>query len=71
MEVSGQLHAPAALPRGKSPWYPLIPYFLSNEMSIVCSDLKVIGKEAVVAYLRLISWLSVGKAKERQGMSEI
>jgi hypothetical protein len=23
MEVSGQLHAPAALPRGKSPWYPL------------------------------------------------
>jgi hypothetical protein len=23
MEVSDQLHAPAALPRGKSPWYPL------------------------------------------------
>jgi hypothetical protein len=23
MEVSGQLHAPAALPHGKSPWYPL------------------------------------------------
>jgi hypothetical protein len=23
MEVSGQLHAPAALPPGKSPWYPL------------------------------------------------
>jgi hypothetical protein len=23
MEVSGQLHAPAALPQGKSPWYPL------------------------------------------------
>jgi hypothetical protein len=23
MEVSGQLHAPAALPKGKSPWYPL------------------------------------------------
>jgi hypothetical protein len=23
MEVSGQLHAPAALPTGKSPWYPL------------------------------------------------
>jgi len=22
MEVSGQLHAPAALPPGKSPWYP-------------------------------------------------
>jgi hypothetical protein len=22
MEVSGQLHAPAALPQGKSPWYP-------------------------------------------------
>jgi hypothetical protein len=22
-EVSGQLHAPAALPQGKSPWYPL------------------------------------------------
>jgi hypothetical protein len=21
--VSGQLHAPAALPQGKSPWYPL------------------------------------------------
>jgi hypothetical protein len=21
MEVSGQLHAPAALPQGKSPWY--------------------------------------------------
>jgi hypothetical protein len=23
MEVSGQLHAPAALPPGKDPWYPL------------------------------------------------
>jgi hypothetical protein len=23
MEVSGQLHGPAALPQGKSPWYPL------------------------------------------------
>jgi hypothetical protein len=23
MEVSSQLHAPAALPQGKSPWYPL------------------------------------------------
>jgi hypothetical protein len=23
MEVSGQLHAPAALAQGKSPWYPL------------------------------------------------
>jgi hypothetical protein len=23
MEVSGQLHAPAALSQGKSPWYPL------------------------------------------------
>jgi hypothetical protein len=23
MEVSGQLHAQAALPPGKSPWYPL------------------------------------------------
>jgi hypothetical protein len=23
MEVSGQLHAPAILPPGKSPWYPL------------------------------------------------
>jgi len=23
MEVSGQLHAPSALPQGKSPWYPL------------------------------------------------
>jgi hypothetical protein len=23
MEVIGQLHAPAALPQGKSPWYPL------------------------------------------------
>jgi hypothetical protein len=23
MEVSGQLHTPAALPQGKSPWYPL------------------------------------------------
>jgi hypothetical protein len=23
MEVSGQLHAPAALPHGKSPWNPL------------------------------------------------
>jgi hypothetical protein len=23
MEVSGQLHAPAALPQGESPWYPL------------------------------------------------
>jgi hypothetical protein len=23
MEVSGQLHDPAALPHGKSPWYPL------------------------------------------------
>jgi hypothetical protein len=23
MEVSCQLHAPAALPQGKSPWYPL------------------------------------------------
>jgi hypothetical protein len=23
MAVSGQLHAPAALPQGKSPWYPL------------------------------------------------
>jgi hypothetical protein len=23
MEVSDQLHAPAALPRGKSPWYSL------------------------------------------------
>jgi len=23
MEVSGQLHSPAALPQGKSPWYPL------------------------------------------------
>jgi hypothetical protein len=23
MEVSGQLYAPAALPQGKSPWYPL------------------------------------------------
>jgi hypothetical protein len=23
MEVSGQLHASAALPQGKSPWYPL------------------------------------------------
>jgi hypothetical protein len=23
MEVSGQLHAPAALPQGKSPWYQL------------------------------------------------
>jgi hypothetical protein len=23
MEMSGQLHAPAALPQGKSPWYPL------------------------------------------------
>jgi hypothetical protein len=22
MEVSGQLHAPAALPPGKNPWYP-------------------------------------------------
>jgi hypothetical protein len=23
MEVSGRLHAPAALSQGKSPWYPL------------------------------------------------
>jgi hypothetical protein len=23
MDVSGQLHAPAALPPGKEPWYPL------------------------------------------------
>jgi hypothetical protein len=23
MEVSGQLHAPADLPPGKEPWYPL------------------------------------------------
>jgi hypothetical protein len=23
MELSGQLHVPAALPQGKSPWYPL------------------------------------------------
>jgi hypothetical protein len=23
MEVSGQLHVPAALPPGKKPWYPL------------------------------------------------
>jgi hypothetical protein len=23
MDVSGHLHAPAALPQGKSPWYPL------------------------------------------------
>jgi hypothetical protein len=23
MEVSSQLHTPAALPQGKSPWYPL------------------------------------------------
>jgi hypothetical protein len=23
MELSGQLHIPTALPRGKSPWYPL------------------------------------------------
>jgi hypothetical protein len=23
MEVSDQFHAPAALPQGKSPWYPL------------------------------------------------
>jgi hypothetical protein len=23
MEVSGQLHAPAALPQGKNPWFPL------------------------------------------------
>jgi hypothetical protein len=23
MKVSGQLHASAALPQGKSPWYPL------------------------------------------------
>jgi hypothetical protein len=23
MEVSGKLHAPAALSQGKSPWYPL------------------------------------------------
>jgi hypothetical protein len=23
MELSDQLHAPAALPQGKSPWYPL------------------------------------------------
>jgi hypothetical protein len=23
MEVGGQFHAPAALPQGKSPWYPL------------------------------------------------
>jgi hypothetical protein len=23
MEVSGQLHVPAALSQGKSPWYPL------------------------------------------------
>jgi hypothetical protein len=23
MEVNGQIHAPAALPQGKSPWYPL------------------------------------------------
>jgi hypothetical protein len=23
MEVSGQFHAPAALPQGKGPWYPL------------------------------------------------
>jgi hypothetical protein len=22
--VSGKLHAPAALPQGKSPWYPLV-----------------------------------------------
>jgi hypothetical protein len=24
MEVSGQLNVPAALPPGKSPWYPLV-----------------------------------------------
>jgi len=23
MEVSGQLHAPVALPQGKSPWHPM------------------------------------------------
>jgi hypothetical protein len=23
MKMSGQLHAPAALPQGKSPWHPL------------------------------------------------
>jgi hypothetical protein len=23
MEMSGQLHAPAAYPKGKCPWYPL------------------------------------------------
>jgi hypothetical protein len=30
LEVSGQLHAPAALPPGKSPRYPLYRYIVQN-----------------------------------------
>jgi len=31
MEVSSQLHAPAALPHRKSPWYPMVGKLLSLE----------------------------------------
>jgi hypothetical protein len=41
MEVSGQLHAPAALLPGKKPWYPLDrklggPQSRSGRLSLVC-----------------------------------
>jgi hypothetical protein len=55
MEVSDQLHAPATLPQGKSPWYPGVG------MRNIIIDLKETEREAVdliqVAENR-IQWLA-------------
>jgi len=38
MEVSGHLHAPAILPQGKSPWYPLDKRLGGPQSWSGCSD---------------------------------
>jgi hypothetical protein len=44
MEVSGQLHAPAALPQGKSPWCPLDRRLLNTCHKIINEKLKQYNK---------------------------
>jgi len=41
MEVSGQLHAPAALPQGKSLWYPLHRWLGGPQSQLGCSSVEI------------------------------
>jgi len=41
MEESGQLHALAALPQGKSPWYPLDRKLMDKSLLTISGKLQL------------------------------